>query len=615
MKSPLSHILLLWHSIRQYYYAPNTPPPALGLPMLATVPSSIQSLALTPPMGFNNWARYECRLNQKLFTDTADWMVTHGLLQAGYNTITVDDCWMTMDRDPVTESLVTNTTLFPNGMAWLGQYFHDRGFKYGIYEDAGYQTCGGYPGSQGHYQQDVNLFASWAVDYIKLDGCYIKRNESLPESETLEPTFRQLYEEFGMAIWSQPRPMVYSESAPAYFAGLSAGTGDRVGKDWYKVMTWIGRYGQLWRHSTDISVYKKDGESRWSSVLTNYRFNTRLARFQKPGNWNDPDFIITGDDEGLTLEEQKSQFALWSIMASPLILSTDVKALRQEQIAFLTNREIIAIDQDPLGIQGRLAWRSDDSDVLIKPLQNVSMRAAAVLNKQDIAANVSVPFSRLGYTFQPTTDGCDYLVRELFSQSEQTFKVRNPRVETLTSVLLPHATALFRITTLTNSVACRATVPTGAIYLTSSFLCLDVFESRSAPGTPVIAYPCTSSENQLWQTSSAPPPFTAATATGIPTDPNTLLWIKTPNNFCLDTNSTTNATVVPGMDVVVNPCDVTRETQQWTYDPMQGTLFNMASGFCVDAPEAPSGLGDSMIQLRLWKCGDQWNSQVWSMPA
>ncbi|KAF9985453.1 hypothetical protein BGZ75_002977 [Mortierella antarctica] len=564
-------------------------------------------------MGFNNWARYECNLNQKLFTDTADWMVTHGLLQAGYDTITVDDCWMTMDRNE-TDYLITNTTLFPNGMLWLGQYFHQKGFKFGIYEDAGYKTCGGYPGSQGYYKEDVNLFASWEVDYIKLDGCYIDRNETLPPSETLEPTFRQLYEGFGEAIRSQPRPMVYSESAPAYFAGLSAGTGDKVGKDWYKVHTWIGRYGQLWRHSTDISVYKKDGKSRWSSVMTNYRFNIRLARFQKPGNWNDPDFIITGDDEGLTLYEQKSQFALWSIMASPLILSTDVKNLTPEQVAYLTNRDIIAIDQDPLGIQGRLAWRSDDSEVLVKPLQNVSTRAVAVLNKQSSTENVTVPFARLGYTFPPTTEGCSLLVRELFSQSEVVYKVQNPRTESFTTLLPPHATAIYRITTLTNYAPCRATVPTGAIYLTSSLLCLDVSESRSDPGTDVIAYPCTSNENQLWQASSAPPPFTAPTSTGLPTDPNTLLWIKTLDNLCLDIDSTV-VTPVPGSKVVVNPCNITRETQQWTYDPMQGTLFHMASGFCVDAPNAPSGIGESKINLRLWKCGDQSNNQVWSMPA
>ncbi|KAG0016515.1 hypothetical protein BGZ81_011162 [Podila clonocystis] len=598
MRSPLSHFLLLWHAVQQSINTRDLPPPELDLPSRVIVPNVV--LAPTPPMGFNNWARYECNLDQKLFTDTADWMVTHGLLSAGYNTITVDDCWMTWDRNPTTGELVTNTTIFPNGMAWLGKYFHDRGFKFGIYQDAGYQTCGGYPGSQGHYQQDVAQFASWEVDYIKLDGCYIKRNESLPESETLEPTFRQLYERFGDAIRSQPRPMVYSESAGAYFAGLSAGTGDRVGKDWYKVHSWIGRYGQLWRHSTDISVYKKDGKSRWPS---------------KPGNWNDPDFIITGDDEGLTLDEQKSQFALWSIMASPLILSTNVKDLTNEQIAFLTNREIIAINQDPLGIQGRLSWRSEDSDVLVKPLQNMTERAIAVLNKDSTSANISVPFSRMGYNFPPSATGCTYLVRELLTRSEQTITVTAPRTHYLTTLLRGHATAMYRIAALTSAPECQATVPTGSMYLTSSLLCADVFNSSTFAGTKVIAYPCTVYENQLWQVSTAPPPFTTATTTGW-VDAKALLWIKTLDNNCLDVTLSNN-TVVPGSSVVINPCDVSQETQQWTYDPMQGTLFHAYSGFCIDAPGAAVNMEDSRsgISLRLWKCGDQKDSQVWSMPT
>ncbi|KAI1317660.1 hypothetical protein EDD11_008088 [Mortierella claussenii] len=565
-------------------------------------------------MGYNNWARYECNLNQKLFTDTADYMLHHGFLAAGYDTITIDDCWMTMERDPITKQLVTNSTLFPQGMAWFGQYLHRRGFKFGIYEDAGVKTCGGYPGSQGYYDVDVAQFADWRVDYVKLDGCYVYRNMSLPPSETLEPTFRQLYEEFGNQIRLQSRPMVYSESAPAYFAGLSAGTGDRVGKDWYKVHTWIGRYGQLWRHSTDVSVYKKDGQSRWPSIMNNYQFNIRLARFQKPGNWNDPDFIITGDDEGLTLEEQKSQFALWSIMASPLILSTDVKQLRLEQVSYLINKEIIAINQDPLGTQGRLAWRSEQSDVLIKPLKNLSERAAAVLNKQNRTATISVPFVKLGYTFQQVAGGCEYLVRELFSLSEQKVKVNDPQKDTISVQLRPHATALYRITSLNKEASCRPTAPTGSIYLTSSLLCLGVLNSETTPDTPALGLPCTSDDNQLWQISTVPPPFTATVAPTAWTEAKSLFWIKTLDNRCLDI-SLNNSSPTTGSSLVLNPCDADRETQQWSYDPMEGTLFHLDTGFCADAPGAGNVLGDSAIPLQLWKCGDQADSQVWSMPA
>ncbi|KAG0325486.1 hypothetical protein BGZ99_000616 [Dissophora globulifera] len=612
MKSPVSHILLLWQAIYQSYFTPpnNPPPPGLELPTFSLTPPGTPLLSPTPPMGFNNWARYECNLNQQLFTDTADWMLSHGFLSAGYNVITIDDCWMTMDRDPDTKQLVVNETLFPQGMAWMGQYLHQRGFKFGIYQDAGYKTCGGYPGSQGHFDIDVGQFAGWGVDYIKLDGCYVNKNESLPPSETLEPSFRQLYEGFGHAIRSQSRPMIYSESAPAYFAGLSAGTGDRVGKDWYKVHTWIGRYGQLWRHSTDIAVCKKNGESRWPSIMTNYRFNIRLARFQKPGNWNDPDFIITGDNDGLTLEEQKSQFGLWAIMASPLILSTDMALLSPEQVAYLTNYEIIEVNQDPLGIQARLAWRSPASDILVKPMQNVSMRAVAIFNKQNKAAVVSVPLARLGYT---SAVDCDFLVRELFTRSEERIHITVPRVQGISIALQPHATALYKITELSNRPSCRATVPTGAIYLTSSFLCLDVSKSGTASGTPALAFPCTGNDNQAWQTTTAPPPFNESTVTPL-TDPQAILWIKTLDNMCLDTELS-NTTPTPGSKLVVNTCDVNRETQQWTYNNMQGTLFHASTGFCADAPGATATRSDPAIPLRLWECGIQADSQVWSMPA
>ncbi|KAK3822825.1 MAG: putative alpha-galactosidase [Benniella sp.] len=610
MRSLFSHTLLFWQTFSQTYFGQRNPSPPSHLDTRIRDPSTQGPplLAPTPPMGYNNWARYECHLNQKLFTDTADWMVTHGLLTAGYDTITIDDCWMAMDRDPITKQLVVNSTLFPQGMNWLSQYLHQRGFKFGIYQDAGYKTCGGYPGSQGYYDIDIAQFAGWQVDYIKLDGCNINKNESLPPSNTLEPTFRQLYARFGAAIRSQPRPIVFSESAPAYFAGEDAHTGDKVGKDWYKVLTWIGRYGQLWRHSNDVAVYRKDGKSRWGSVMTNYGFNIRLARFQKPGNWNDPDFIITGDDEGLTMDEQKSQFALWSIMASPLILSTDVRQLNQEQIAYLTNPEIIAVNQDPLGIQGRIAWRTNQSDVLVKPLQDTSARAVAVLNKQNSAVNIAVPFARLGFA-QAT--GCEYLVSELLSQTEHIIRVTSPRQQSIDTLLRPHATALYKITTQTNDASCRATIPTGSIFLTSSLLCLDASNSGTAPGTPAFAFPCTTHENQLWQTWTVPPTFTLHTTTSNLRAP---FWIKTLDNLCLDTEIK-NITLSPGSKVVLNPCNVTRKTQQWTYEPLEGTLFHTSTKLCVDALGAGTEIGKTGVRLRLWECGFQADSQVWSMPA
>ncbi|KAG0224805.1 hypothetical protein BGW41_004950 [Actinomortierella wolfii] len=611
MRSPISHIILFLETLRRVAFWRSISPSDLGLPEKVPDNPAFRNLSLTPPMGFNNWARYECNLNQTLFTDAADFMLEKGFLQAGYNTLTVDDCWMTMQRDPVTKDLVVNTDLFPQGMAYLGNYLHERGFQFGIYQDVADKTCGGYPGSLGHYEQDIALFASWGVDYIKLDGCYVKRNESLPPSETLEPTFRQLYESFGLALRKQNRPMVYSESAPAYFSGLSAGTGDRVGKDWYKVHTWIGRYGQLWRHSTDIAVWRRDGKSRWPSVMANYRFNLRLARYQAPGNWNDPDFIIVGDNEGLTWEEQKSQFALWSIMASPLILSTQLRDLNREQIALLTNPEIIAINQDSWGTQGRLVWRSMKSDVLIKPLNDTRSFAVALLNKDDDYSATYVPFSLLGFDHLTDADGCEFLVRDVISRSQQVIKASLPRLTMIGNTLPPHATALYRVQPLTDKPACYTrSSHSGALYLASSLMCADVMQSLYAVGTQVIAYPCTSNYNQQWHLLPAGHSTPQSTTTE-----SDIYMIKTlAANQCMDV---TEPVPSLGSYVTLNDCNTNRSTQKWLYNPSEGTLFHLDSGLCLDATNAGDRAippTEGLVHLRLWECGEFEHSQVWSLP-
>ncbi|KAF9157921.1 hypothetical protein DFQ26_008173 [Actinomortierella ambigua] len=611
MRAPISHVVLLLETLRRALFRRYIPVPELGLPEMVPDNPAFRNLSPTPPMGFNNWARYECHLNQTLFTETADFMLEKGFLKAGYNTITVDDCWMTMQRHPVTKDLVVNADLFPQGMAYLGKYLHDRGFQFGIYQDVGDKTCGGYPGSLGHYQQDIALFTSWGVDFIKLDGCYVTRNASLPPSETLEPTFRQLYESFGLALRQQSRPVVYSESAPAYFSGLSAGTGDRVGKDWYKVHTWIGRYGQLWRHSTDIAVWRRDEGSRWESVMTNYRFNIRLARYQAPGNWNDPDFIIVGDDEGLTWEEQKSQFALWAIMASPLILSSKLKDLNNEQIALLTNPEIIAVNQDSWGTQARLIWRSATSDTLLKPLNDTRSFALAILNKESDSLGVYVPFSMLGYDHLEIKDGCQFLVREIITRSEQVVDVTFPRFAMVGGPLPPHGTALYRIRPLTDNPACYARAgPSGALYLASSLMCADVSQSRYAVGTEVIAYPCSSSYNQQWRLLPVPPPSPQQAP---PTDASFYVIKTLTDSYCFDV---VDARPNNGSRVVLNTCNTNSLTQQWRYTPKEGTLTHIETGLCLDASDVEDRsipLKEKLV-LQLRECGDFKNSQVWSLP-
>lgn len=182
------------------------------------------SIIPTPPMGFNNWARFECGLNQSLFVKTADAMVEKGLLAAGFNRINLDDCWMQTERAE-NGSLQWNTTLFPNGLIWLGEYVKSKGFHFGIYEDSGNATCGGYPGTRGHEELDAKTFQSWGIDYLKLDGCNVY--------PSTEQEYQDRYSKWHQILTSLDHPLIFSESAPAYFSGLRNNT------DWYEVMDWV----------------------------------------------------------------------------------------------------------------------------------------------------------------------------------------------------------------------------------------------------------------------------------------------------------------------------------------------------------------------------------------
>ncbi|HEY6455961.1 MAG TPA: glycoside hydrolase family 27 protein, partial [Steroidobacteraceae bacterium] len=280
-------------------------------------------LAATPPMGWNDWAHYQCDYTAADIVANARALVRTGLAARGYDTVTIDDCWMLQARDSQ-GNLQADPGRFPQGMQPVAAAVHALGLKFGIYEDAGSETCGRFAGSgepqgggKAHFLADARLFASWGVDYLKLDGCnlYVRKGQSENDA------YRAAYRAEHSALTQVGRPIVFSESAPAYFQGQPG---------WYDVLSWVRSYGQLWREGTDMANYhahaKNPPRSRFASVLWNYSYNLPLGRFQTPGNWNDPDFII-GGDAGMTLAESRSQLALWAMMSAPLILSSDVARL------------------------------------------------------------------------------------------------------------------------------------------------------------------------------------------------------------------------------------------------------------------------------------------------
>ncbi|WP_274917280.1 glycoside hydrolase family 27 protein [Streptomyces sp. WZ-12] len=384
--------------------------------------SGYPNLAPTPPMGWNNWSYYQCGgLNEKVVLDNARALVRNGLAHKGYRTVTVDDCWMTKQRGPQGE-LVPDRTKFPHGMGYVGRELHKMGLKFGIYEDVGTLTCGKYPGSLGHFAQDARLFASWGVDYLKADGC----NVPVAKGQSKEQAFHDLYAQQSRALRATKRPITFSVSAPAYFQF----SGDAV---WHRVIKWSAQLGNLWRGGADIAVQQSTSAAKWKSIEGNFRYNANLADLQRPGRWNDPDFLLVGDP-GLPRNEMQSQMSLWAVMAAPLISSTDLGKLSPQAQAILGNREVIAVDQDPLGVQGHIVQQDGDAAVLSKPLRNGD-RAIALFNGGNTTRTLSLTASSAGL---PAASS--YRLRDLVTgrsgRTAPTIVARD---------VPPHATVLYRV--------------------------------------------------------------------------------------------------------------------------------------------------------------------------
>ena len=507
------------------------------------VQASIESpnILPRPPMGFNNWARFECNLNQTLFTETADAMVSTGLRDAGYDGLYLDDCWSIHQRAD-NGSLQWDTKKFPDGMPWLGRYFKERGFKFGIYGDSGNETCGGYPGSYGYEKLDAQTWASWGIDYLKLDGCSV-----FPENgRNLREEYIYRYKKWHRILDDMVNPLVFSESAPAYFCE------DKSLSDWYAVMDEMPLNGELARHSNDVINYNAEGNA-WDSIMENYNFQILLARYQKLGYYNDPDFLIP-DNTRLSADEKASQFALWASFSAPLIISAYIPALTKEELAILTNKDLLAVNQDPLVDQAALVSRDDTFDVLTKNLENGD-RVLTVLNKGDNAATTEIPVERIGLTKR-----CAYKAKNLWDGS-------SIKIEDSISVKLnSHATAVYRISL---PKKCSGITPTGMVFDTASMNCL------TSSGKSVDFAKCEAKDSQVWQVG-----------------PSGTLSALSDTSKCLATD---------GKHVSLKHCSES-ENQKWTYS-YTGNLKNEKSGKCLT-----EGLGVA-------KCGDELESQVFGLPS
>nr|CAH7752863.1 unnamed protein product [Callosobruchus chinensis] len=309
-------------------------------------------LGLTPPMGWMHWQRFRCLIDcdnypdecisEKLFRSIADRMVEDGYLAAGYEYVMIDDCWASKKRNG-NGKLEADPQRFPSGIKNLSDYIHGKGLKFGIYGDYGTYTCAGYPGSKDHLQVDADTFAEWGVDYLKLDGCHIDYTK-----------IEIGYIEMQKHLNKTGRPIMFSCSWPDY----------QEEQGMQSNYTALQQTCNLWRNWKDI-------EDEWASVTGIVDWfaenQDRLAPFAGPGHWNDPDMLIIGD-YGLSYEQSKAQMAIWAIMAAPLIMSVDLRTIEPKFRDILLNKDIIAVNQDRLGIQGKFILRKDKVDIWTKPV-------------------------------------------------------------------------------------------------------------------------------------------------------------------------------------------------------------------------------------------------------
>jgi len=330
-------------------------------------------LALTPPMGWNSWNKFACNVSEDMIKNMADAVVKSGMKDAGYQYVNIDDCWQ-VSRD-ANANIVVDPQRFPHGMKAVGDYIHSLGLKFGVYSDAGSKTCAGRPGGLGHEYQDAIQYAAWGVDYLKYDWC----STTTQDARASYANIRAALDASGRAIvlsiceWGTAKPWLW---------------GKEVG-------------GNLWRSTGDITD-KWTGATKWpdgsccsTGMLSIVDQQVGLASYAGPGHWNDPDMLEVGNG-GMTDIEYRSHFSLWAILAAPLIAGNDLRDMRPEIHDILTNKEVIAVDQDSLGREGERVRKNGDAEVWVKQLKDGS-RAVVLLNRGSAEQEISARWEDLGY--------------------------------------------------------------------------------------------------------------------------------------------------------------------------------------------------------------------------
>jgi alpha-galactosidase len=326
-----------------------------------------EGLAQTPPMGWNSWNKFGCDVSEKLIKEIADAMHSSGMKNAGYEYIVIDDCWQ-VGRDE-NGNIIADPERFPSGMKAVADYVHSLGLKFGIYSDAGTMTCQKRPGSRGYEFQDARTYADWGVDYVKYDWCNTGTQN-------------------GQASYKLMRDAIYKAGRPMVFSLCDWG--------WSKPWLWAEDVGHLWRTTDDIMDCWDCEDDRNNAGFTILLDRVvELGSYGGPGHWNDPDMLEIGN-EGLTFSESRAHFSLWCILAAPLIAGNDLRNMSDETLGILTNKEVIAVDQDSLGMTGVKVRDDGDLEVWVKQMGNGD-RTVVLFNRGLSTENIMVSWEEMGY--------------------------------------------------------------------------------------------------------------------------------------------------------------------------------------------------------------------------
>ncbi|MFF5289498.1 glycoside hydrolase family 27 protein [Paractinoplanes globisporus] len=506
-------------------------------------------VARTPPMGWNSWNTFGCNINETLIRQMADAMVSSGLRDLGYQYVVVDDCWFNPNRDSA-GNLQGDPSRFPSGMKALGDYLHGKGLKFGLYEVPVDKTCAQYfssypgaTGSQGHEAQDARQFAAWGVDYLKYDWC--SPNGTINDQVA---TFAKMRD----ALAATGRPIVYSINPNS----IHAKTGPQ--RNW-------GDVANMWRTTEDITNAWDTGQANGypMGIRNIVDVTVPLAGYARPGAFNDPDMMEVGRG-GMTDTEMRSHFALWAMLASPLIAGNDLRSMTSATQAILKNQNLIAINQDTFGLQATQISNDGTRRVLAKRLSNGDV-AVALFNQGSATTTVSTTAAAVGKS------GASFTLLDAWTGATAT------TTGTISATVPSHGTTVYRVS------GGGTGTPSGATTLVSaaSGRCLDVPNGNTANGTQPVIWDCNGGANQRWTASGQ-----SLQALG----------------KCLD--APVNAAA--GAKVQLWDCNG-GTNQQWTVNS-DGTIRGTQSGLCLDVDHNLTANGTVVL---LWTCSAAAN-QRWS---